>query len=80
MIDEIVNTVKERIDRFRLNYAISEAKRLHKITNHKYFVMDVFGKYRVLNMRGINELKRKKILPKSYDWLHAEKHALFIAN
>lgn len=63
-----------------LEQAKADADRMHKLTKYKYYVI-VWGKgYKAINMQWVNSMKKKKLLPASYDWLRLEKYSVYVTD
>ena len=63
----------------RVKAAVTQAKRLHKLTKKQYFVLQIHKKIRVYDRRQINYLVDAGVLAKSMREYHTLlKHCLFV--
>lgn len=64
---------------FRVKSAVRQAKRLHKISNRRYYVLQLARKPMVLNRTQINRMVDSGVLAKSMrDFYTLQKYCIYI--
>lgn len=62
----------------KIERLIKKAKRLNKITEHKYIVLYVFGKARIYKKADLKRLIRIRVFKKGITIQDLEKSAIFV--
>lgn len=71
--------LKRIIYYLRVKAAVTQAKRLHKLTKKQYFVLQIHKKIRVYNRRQINYLVEARVLAKSMrNFYTLQKYCIYI--